>query len=227
MDLCRWALNEKKVCDRTLSLGGRLNYEDAGETANTQIVMHEFGSKQLVFEVRGLPTENYKGAMVGIIVEGTTGYLVMTTYDSGTVFDLEGKAIKQFSGGGDHHHYGNFQEAVRKRDHKILNADVEEGHLSSALCHIANISLRLGETIDGEDVASKLKGIQGSANVSECWRRTAEHLSINQVEAYKIQMGPRLTMDPVSETFLGNAKANDMLTREYRAGYRIPNADAV
>ena len=227
MDLCRWALNDQRVCDRTLSLGGRLGYEDAGETANTQIVMHEFGSKQLVFEVRGLPTENFKGAMVGIIVEGSNGYLVMTSYDAGTVFDLEGKPVKQFSGGGDHHHYKNFQDAVRKRDHKILNADVEDGHLSSALCHIANISMQLGETIDGEDVASELKSVQGPANFPDCWQRTAQHLTKNELQGYKIQMGPRLTLDPVSETFLGNAKANEMLTREYRAGYRIPNADAV
>ncbi len=227
MDLCRWALNEKKLCDRTFSLGGRLGYEDAGETANTQMVLHEFGAKQLVFEVRGLPTENYKGAMVGIIVEGTQGYVVMTTYDTGTAFDLDGKAFKQFSGGGDHHHYNNFQAAVRKRDHKILNADVEEGHLSSALCHIANISLRLGKTIDGKDVASELKSIQGPAKFSEGWQRTEQHLATNKVENYKIQVGPRLAMDPVSETFPGNDKANAMLTREYRSGYRIPNADAV
>ncbi len=227
MDLCRWALNEKQVCDRTFSLGGRLSYVDAGETANTQIVMHEFGSKQLVFEVRGLPTENYKGATVGIIVEGSKGYLVMTTYDSGTVFDLEGKAVKQFSGGGDHHHYHNFQDAVRKRDHKILNADVEDGHLSSALCHIANISLRLGTFVDAEDVPGEVKGIQGPANFPECWQRTAVHLANNKVEGYKIQVGPKLTLDPVSETFPGNAKANDMLTRDYRAGYRIPSEDAV
>jgi hypothetical protein len=204
-----------------------LSYDDAGETANTQIVLHEFGSKQLVFEVRGLPTENYKGASVGIIVEGTKGYLVMTSYDSGTVFDLDGEAVKHFSGGGDHHHYNNFQEAVRKRDHKILNADVEQGHLSSALCHVANISLRLGNSIDGKDVVSELKSIQGPANFLECWQRTTEHLATNNLENYKIQIGPRLSMDPVSETFPGNDKANDMLTREYRDGYRIPSADAV
>ena len=227
MDLCRWALNEKQVCDRTFSLGGRFSYEDAGETANTQIVLHDFGAKQLIFEVRGLPTENYKGAMVGIIVEGTKGYVVMTTYSEGTAFDLEGKPFKQFSGGGDGHHYANFQEAVRKRDHKILNADVEEGHLSSALCHLANISLRLGKPIDSKDVASELKSIQGSGNFPECWQRTSEHLATNKVENYKVLVGPRLKLDRDSESFPGNAEANAMLTREYRAGYQIPNSDAV
>ena len=227
MDLCRWALNENKLCDRTFSLGGRLGYEDAGETANTQIVLHEFGSKQLVFEVRGLPTEDYKGAKVGIIVEGSKGYLVMTTYETGTVFDLEGNKVKQFSGGGDHHHYQNFQDAVRKRNHKILNADVEEGHLSSALCHLANISLRLGADVEAADVPGKLNDIKGPANFQECWGRTSEHLKTNNIDDYKMQVGPRLIMDPISETFPGNAKANAMLTRDYRAGYQIPSENSV
>ena len=227
MDLCRWALNEKQLCDRTFSLGGRLSYEDAGETANTQLVLHEFGSKQLVFEVRGLPTENYKGVTVGIIVEGSEGYLVMTTYDTGTVFDREGNPVKQFKGGGDQYHYKNFQDAVRKRDHKILNADVEEGHLSSALCHLANISLRLGTPVDSLDVPGKLKDIQGPGNLIECWQRTTEHLKTNKVESYSMQVGPRLSLDPISETFPKNDLANEMLTRNYRAGFQIPIESAV
>lgn len=227
MDLCRWALNEKQLCDRTFSLGGRLGYEDAGETANTQLVLHEFGSKQLVFEVRGLPTENYKGVMVGIIVEGSEGYLVMTTYDTGTVFDREGNPVKQFKDGGDQYHFKNFQDAVRKRDHKILNADVEEGHLSSALCHLANISLRLGTRVDSLDVPGKLKDIQGPANLMECWQRTTEHLKTNKVESYSMQVGPRLSLDPISETFPKNDAANEMLTRNYRAGFQIPIESAV
>ena len=227
MDLCRWALNEKQLCDRTFSLGGRLGYEDAGETANTQSVLHEFGSKQLVFEVRGLPTENYKGAMVGIIVEGSLGYLVMTTYDNGTVFDRDGNTIKQFSGGGDQYHYQNFQDAVRKRDHKILNADVEEGHLSSALCHLANISLRLGTKVDSKDIAGKIKDIPGGGNLMECWKRTSDHLTTNKIESYSMQVGPRLALNPISETFPNNDEANEMLTRNYRAGFQIPTESAV
>jgi len=227
MDLCRWALNENRLCERTFSLGGRLGYEDAGETANTQIAVHDYGAKQLVFEVRGLETTDYKGAMVGIIVEGTKGYLVMTTYEQGTIFDLEGKPVKQFNGGGDGHHYRNFQDAVRKRDHKILNADVEDGHLSSALCHLANISLRMGTEVASRDIADKLKDFQGPENMKACWERTAEHLKANNLEDCKMLVGPRLGFDPVSETFPNNPKANAMLTRDYRAGYTIPSEVSV
>jgi predicted dehydrogenase len=227
MDLCRWALNENRLCERTFSLGGRFGYEDAGETANTQVVVHDYGPRQLIFEVRGLPTEAYKEAKVGIIIEGTKGYLVMTTYDNGTAFDLDGKPIKQFKGGGDNYHYSNFQDAVRKRDYKTLNADVEEGHLSSALCHLANISLRLGTEVNSSDVAGKLKDVTGPENMQACWQRTADHLAANKVENYRVQVGPRLVFDPISETFPNNAKANTMLTREYRRGFEIPTETAV
>ncbi len=227
MDLCRWALNENRLCERTFSLGGRFGYEDAGETANTQIAVHDYGTRQLVFEVRGLPTDPFKAASVGIIVEGTQGYLVMTSYDSGTAFDLEGKAIKQFKGGGDGYHYRNFQEAVRKRDHKVLHADVEQGHLSSALCHLANISLRLGSPVDAADVEAKLADVRGPEDLKATWNRTAEHLKANRVEGYQVQVGPRLDFNPVSETFVNNAKADAMLTREYRKGYEIPAESAV
>jgi predicted dehydrogenase len=227
MDLCRWALNESKMCDQTFSFGGRFGYEDAGETANTQCVVHDYGSKQLVFEVRGLPTESFKEAMVGIIVEGSAGYLVMTSYQEGTAFDKDGKVIRSFKGGGDHHHYKNFQDAVRKRDHKMLNADVEEGHLSSALCHVANISLRLGTLIPASDVASKLSDFKGPENVSNLWERTAEHLKANNVTGHQVLVGPRLKMDPYAETFPGNEKANAMLTRDYRAPYQLPTEASV
>jgi hypothetical protein len=151
----------------------------------------------------------------------------MTTYEQGTIFDLEGKPVKQFNGGGDGHHYRNFQDAVRKRDHKILNADVEDGHLSSALCHLANISLRMGTEVASRDIADKLKDFQGPENMKACWERTAEHLKANNLEDCKMLVGPRLGFDPVSETFPNNPKANAMLTRDYRAGYTIPSEVSV
>ena len=34
------------------------------------------------------------------------------------------------------------RDAVKARDKKILTADIEEGHLSSAYCHLGNIAYR-------------------------------------------------------------------------------------
>ncbi|MCC6507550.1 MAG: Gfo/Idh/MocA family oxidoreductase [Pirellulaceae bacterium] len=229
MDLCRWALNKNTIADSVVSYGGRFGYEDAGETANTQIVQLGYGSQQLVFEVRGLETKDYRGANVGIIIEGTKGYLMMSSYDTGVAFDADGKEIKKFKGGGDQHHYANFLDAVRSRDYKKLNADVEEGHLSSALCHLGNISMRMGKPIAGADVPAVLKEHKGHEDMVATFKRTAEHLTANSTDPDTLMfaVGPMLKLDPKAEVFTASAEANTMLTREYRAPYTLPSESEV
>jgi predicted dehydrogenase len=227
VDLCRWALNVGQLSNGIFSLGGRWGYEDAGETANTQLLLHDYGDKQLAFEVRGLKTSDYKGAMVGIIIEGTAGYLVATSYEVATAFDKEGKVLKQFTGGGDHHHYKNFEDAVRKRDYKLLNADIEEGHLSSALCHLGNISYRLGKSVKNAEVPELLKSMPQAALLGDMWDRTTKHLEENNVKDYSVMIGPSLPFNPKAEKFVDNPIADTMLTREYRTGYELPTEQAV
>jgi hypothetical protein len=47
------------------------------------------------------------------------------------------------AGDGDDNHFENFIKAVRSRNPKDLTAPMEVGHLSTAYCHLANISYRL------------------------------------------------------------------------------------
>ena len=227
MDLARWGLGESKLCQGVFSYGGRLGYEDAGETANTQVVVHDYGDTSLVFEVRGLNTDAYQGAKVGVIFEGTDGYVVMTTYDSGTAFDLDGQATRTFKGGGDH--FGNFKKAVRSRKISDLNADIEEGHLSSALCHLGNISYSLGESTGIEDAAVSVGEMNAPENMKATFERTMTHLGKNDValETANITLGPHLKFDPNSETFVNHATADTMLTRPYRAPFIVPKAGEV
>ena len=227
MDLCRWALNVDSLSQNVISYGGRLGYEDAGETANTQIVIHDFGTKTLVFEVRGLRTGPYKGAGVGIIVEGEGGYVVMGSYEAGAAFDKDGKLIEKFSGGGDH--YDNFVQAVRSRRVQELQADILEGHLSSALCHTGNISYRLGGVVSIDEAREKLGGVKCQDNVRDTFDRTIEHLKENGLDLAKtqLQFGSPLRMDPAKETFVDNGAANAMLTREYRTPFVVPAADKI
>jgi predicted dehydrogenase len=223
MDLARWGLGVNELSHGVISYGGRFGYEDAGETANTQIVVHDYGDKTLVFEVRGLPTNDFKGANVGVIFEGSDGYVVMPSYDSGAAFDLHGNKIKEFRGGGDHFHYANFVDAVRSRRFEDLNADILEGHLSSALCHLGNISYRLGETVSTDELRERMQGISTSENVDATLARTMEHLNGNQVDLDKtpFRLGPMLKIDPTSESFVGRPDADAMLTREYRAPFVV------
>jgi hypothetical protein len=36
---------------------------------------------------------------------------------------------------------------MRSRKHEVLNADVEQGHLSNTVCHLAKISCKLGRSV--------------------------------------------------------------------------------
>jgi predicted dehydrogenase len=225
MDVARWALKKDKLCDHVFSYGGRFGYEDAGETANTQIVVHQYGDQQLIFEVRGLDTLPYKGQGVGVLVEGTDGYVALSSGGSAIAFDKDGNEVKKFDGGGDSQHYQNFIEAMQSRDHTKLNADIEEGHLSSALCHLGNISFRMGQTVAAKDVPQYFKDIQGPDDLKDTYERTMEHLKQNEVDvdSLMVQVGPNLQFDPERETFVSADQASLMLTRGYRRPYVVPS----
>lgn len=44
-------------------------------------------------------------------------------------------------------HFRNWVLAVRSRRRDDLSADIEQGHMSSALCHLANIAYRVDRTV--------------------------------------------------------------------------------
>jgi predicted dehydrogenase len=55
MDIARWFLGYSALAPRVISIGGRLGYDDDGQTPNTQLVCHAYDGPPLLFEVRGLP----------------------------------------------------------------------------------------------------------------------------------------------------------------------------
>ncbi|MCC9609207.1 Gfo/Idh/MocA family oxidoreductase [Blastopirellula sp. JC732] len=232
MDIARWGLGVDELSSQVISYGGRYGYEDAGTTPNTQVIIHNYGDASLVFEVRGLvydkslpaSSKNYKGSAIGVIFEGSDGYVVIPSYNGGVAFDKDGNKIKEFSGGGDQHHYDNFISAVRSRNADSLNGHIVEGHLSSALCHTGNISYLLGESVSAGECLERLEAIETTENVKATLDRFTEHLKDNKVDLVKdkVKIGPNLKMDGKAETFTGNEAANNLLTREYRKPYEVP-----
>ncbi len=220
MDVARWGVGKNELARSVVSVGGRFGYVDDGETANTQICVFDCGDCELIFEVRGLGTDKYKGAGVGNIFHCTDGYLAMTDYERAVACTPQGEVIKTFSGGGDH--FANFVRAVRNRNPGDLNADILEGHLSSALCHLGNVSYRLGTT----DAPDRTKAVFADDKAAaETLGRTLEHLKANKLDpaALPLRVGRRLAVEPTKEVFVGDKEADAMLARDYRKGFVVPD----
>jgi hypothetical protein len=124
---------------------------------------------------------------------------------------------------GNNGHFANFIAAVRSRKNDDLNADILEGHYSSALCHLANISYRLGTQVPFNP---KTKAFGDNKEAYETLARLEEHLAEEnglKLEGLKYQLGRKLTFDPKAEKFVGDDEANKLLTREYRKGFAVPD----
>ena len=226
MDIARWVLGEPEISPRVISVGGRLGYDDDGVTPNTQIVFHDYKAAPLIFEVRGLPAtvdsskmDDYHGASIGVVVDCEGGSIVIPSYTKAIVYDQAGKEIKTYEAGGNH--YENFIQAVRSRKATDLLADILEGHISAALCHTGNISYRLGKPMSPEEIRDATKR---DSDLAENLGRMEEHLGANKVDLHKmpLMLGEMLKMNPKTERFTNNPKANQLLTREYREPFVVP-----
>ena len=233
MDMCRWALGQNKLPRRVLSIGGRFGYIDDGETANTQIAFFDYEPAPLIFEVRGLPRKaeenamgHYRGVRVGIVIHCEDGYFAGGA-GGGWIYDKKGKKIKQFTSTGGGGHQANFIEAVRARKREILNADIEEGHKSSALCHLANISYQLGQHSSPAEIATAIDFMPW---LESTFSRFQAHLAMNNVNLRenKAALGPMLAFDPEKERFVKGSDydmaywANLMARGEYRQPFVVP-----
>ena len=118
----------------------------------------------------------------------------MRSYGAVQAYDNDNKLIKEFKGGGDH--FGNFIQAVRSRNPKDLNAEILEGHLSSALCHTGNISHRVGKDASVEDIRDVVKKDDSALEAVD---RMIDHLAVaNEVDlkATPLTLGPALPWTP-------------------------------
>jgi len=236
MDIARWFLGAKELSPSIVSFGGRLGYEDAGNTANTQVVLHDYATAPIIFETRGLPSskaaqkdanswasgmDNYHGSRVGVVVHCEHGMVVSTSnYEEVKVFPKGGEEIV-FRGGGEREHFKNFLTAVRSRKRSDLHADVLEGHLSSALCHTGTISHQLGEPRTAKEILASTEKFQ---RLYESLERMFAHLRANEVDINKpaVTAGVWLKMDPATERFTNSSAANELLRREDRKPFVVP-----
>ncbi|MDY0171011.1 MAG: Gfo/Idh/MocA family oxidoreductase [Thermoguttaceae bacterium] len=244
LDLIRWMLREPGIPRRAMSIGGRFGLDDAGQTANTQIVLCDFPTAPVIYEVRGLPSQpggrqmddysamaatgvsirnrwSGRGPNDGVIIECEGGYLDLGAW---TAFDNAGREIRTFRNEGPADPQASFVRAVRTRKHDDAKTDVEQGHLSACLSHLGNISHRLGKAVPPEALGEALRGDRDGL---ESLRRFADHLAVHNIDLAKAPatLGPWLTLDARTEQFTGPlaAQANALLKRQYREPFVIPD----
>lgn len=254
MDIARWLLGYAALSPRVISIGGRLGYEDDGETPNTQLVYHAYDGPPLVFEVRGLPkSKEYQadarlwgrnmdtldgfsqGRAVGVLAECEGGRLAVVEGGEKLVaVDRAGKTIRRFDtthpefgrgwSKGDQFHFRSWLEAIRTRDPAKLTAEILEGHLSSALCHTGMISHRLGRKLPAGRIRRE---VDNTSLLAERFESFCDHLTRNAVDLEKSHatLGPWLAMDPTTERFIDNPAADALLSRRYRQPFVVPEIE--
>jgi predicted dehydrogenase len=225
VDIARWFLGENALSPRILSVGGRLGYDDDGQTPNTFIAFHDYSKAPLIMEVRGLPEhtgsnemDKYNGAQIGVLIECEGGHVLVPDYNRAVAFDAQGKEIQRFEGSVNH--FENFIRAVRSRRQGDLNAPILEGHLSSALCHTANISYRIGSLLAPDAIREQIKA---DRDALPTFNRMAEHLAANNVnlDQTPATLGAVLKMNHARKKFVGNAEANALLARQPRQPFAL------
>ena len=233
MDIARWAITGGTLPKSVISMGGRWvnstpghpEFTDQAQTPNCQLTVMDFGGPLLVFEVIGLvdragvdgkkypPKVDNEFFLEGGVIRD--GKFYPKGSDKGEDLNVDVKM-----GPGDN--FENFIYCVRSRKREDLHADIAEAHPSAACCHLGNISYRLGEQVSGKtrpDVLDRHEEVTKSWDtITQTVKGTLGLDVLNNTYC----LGPMLKFDPKAEKFIGNAKANELLTRPYRAPFVVP-----
>jgi predicted dehydrogenase len=159
VDIARWGLGVKYPT-KVSAIGGHFMFDDDQDTPNTLAASFEFNEggkkKMMTFDVRHWVTnqeadihefdKSVKSNSIGNLFYGSNGYLAIDGYTKyWSYLGKEQEAGPARKDGGDH--FANFITAVRSRNRGELNAEIEEGAVSTTLVHLANISYKVGRSI--------------------------------------------------------------------------------
>jgi len=163
LDAVRWLLGKQEHPRTAYSIGGL--YEAGAPTDQTTPNMQHAAYKyadgtELHCDLRNW----YSGPpeAQGLFVYGSKGWMKVTD-DKAQVY-LGPKSEPGVTLTADEKreagqtHFENFIECVRSRKSDGLNASMEDGHFSTALCHLGNISYRLGRSVTFDGSAERFVG---------------------------------------------------------------------
>ncbi|MBM3865337.1 MAG: Gfo/Idh/MocA family oxidoreductase [Verrucomicrobia bacterium] len=201
IDACRYMAGLTGLPRRVRGLGGRFGVDDAAETPNTQLTLVDYPGLPMLVENRNLPAkagqramDAFRGIREGFALDCEGGAFVGLK-GGGAIYDREGKRLRQFPGEGGGRHMANFLDAVRTRRGADLNAPLAEGHASSAVCHLGNLSWRLGRE---DSLAACREAVRAHAGAAEVVDQLAGHLKANQLDLgqARFRVGPWLEVAP-------------------------------
>ena len=221
VDVARWAIKDAAFPQRVWSLGGRFAFDDQGQTPNVQLNVFEYGDVLLVFEVRNTCSK-YDCSNQFITDEGRIT-------DDGVFHPNGGGSPEPIASVADQpspqdaRHFANFIAAVKQRNSELLNCPAEAGHFSAGICHLANISYRLGSESRFDERANALGD---NKFVLETFEGLQEHLRGDlklPVDGTPYRVGRTLEFDAKAERFVNDQEADAMLACDYRPPFVVPN----
>jgi predicted dehydrogenase len=220
-DACRMFLPDASFPSRILSLGGRFTYDDAAQTPNTQFTLMDYPGLPIILENRNLSTEKdavvmdqFRRIREGFVLQYEGGYFAGLRA-GGVVFDSAGKELRRFSGNGGAGHAPNFIDTLRSRRAADLNAPILQGHISSAVCHLGNISYQLARPAK---LATCRETLGAHPQVEEAFSRLVQSLEGIGVDLDRTPnlLGPWLQTDAATGRITGVDGADTSVLAEAR-----------
>lgn len=164
IDIARWGLDVESHPSSVSALGGKFTFDDDQQFPDTQLVTFDYpgdgkvgNRRQLVFEMRLWSRYGLEGIDNGNAFYGTKGWMLLSKRGVLKVYDERNKELP-IKGEAPNlsNHFQNFVDAIREG--AKLRAEIEVGHRSATLCHLANISTRLGRTIQFDPMNERIAG---------------------------------------------------------------------
>lgn len=155
IDVLRWGM-QKRMPVTVESTGGRFGYKDQAQTPNTQNVTWTFSDgAMMVGQLRGL----YTTEPMSWDFFGTKGHMHIDADGRFRVRMGRNKELEpETQYPANESHFGNFAAAARARDPRLLRAEIEETAISTAYCHLGNISYRVGRKLRFDESRMQFSG---------------------------------------------------------------------
>ncbi len=233
LDVARWAIDDDQTHPvRALSIGGRFQWDDQGETPNTMFSMAEYPNGQMVlFNVRNVNYKGYERQVLneyyledGSVITGEGNYQILRP-GAKQPEKLE-VANGHVTPGGN---WNSFIAAVRAADPTMANGNALDAHYGCVLGHLMNNSYRLGEPIPFNAAAGQAFDNPDAVHHFEKLHAIMRDGVGVAENGTQYQLGKHLTFDPVTERFTGDFadQANALIKDADNPGFEIPSVAAV